>query len=224
MGKSRKIFVVDDHPIMRLGYKYLLNREDQLEVCGEASSVAEALSGIATHRPHLVIADISLDGASGIELVKQLHSENPEIHVVVVSMHDEALFAERALRAGARAYLMKNEVESRLVHAIQTVLDGGFYLSQRMNSQILSGFARGDSLTATSSLGRLTDRELQVFEMQGRGKSTREIGDAMHISPKTVETYRRRIKQKLSLDSTAALTHRAVEWLQSEKRGGESGN
>lgn len=219
MSEPRKIFVVDDHPIMRLGYKYLLNREDEFEVCGEASSVAEALTGIASQNPDLVIADISLDGASGIELVKQLHADRPDLNVVVVSMHDEALFAERALRAGARAYLMKSEVESRLVNAIKTVLQGGFYLSQKMNSQILAGFARGDRNTATSSLGKLTDRELQVFEMQGHGRSTREIGEAMHISPKTVETYRRRIKEKLSLDSTAALTHRAVEWLQSEQKG-----
>jgi DNA-binding NarL/FixJ family response regulator len=220
MSAKKKIFVVDDHPVMRLGYRYLLNRDERMEVCGEAGSVAEALVDIEATSPDLVIADISLGGVSGIELVKQLRTEKPEILTVVVSMHDENLFAERALRAGAKAYLMKNEVDAELLDAIRTVLDGGFFLSKKMNSQILSGFSNNARVGPTSSLEQLTDRELQVFELQGRGHTTREIGDLLHISHKTVETYRGRIKKKLSLESTTALTHRAIKWLQSTEKGG----
>lgn len=218
MSHKKKIFVVDDHPIMRLGYKYLLNREDAMEVCGEAGSVIEALEGIEKTNPDLVIADISLGGATGIELVNQLRTDRPAILTVVVSMHDEALFAERALRAGARAYLMKNEVDSELVNALRKVFAGEYYLSSKMNSQILAGFAGTGPSTPASSLNQLTNRELQVFELQGRGNTTKEIGEILHISHKTVETYRGRIKTKLSLGSTAALTHRAIEWLQSTER------
>ena len=210
----KQIFVVDDHPIMRLGYTSLLNRESDMEVCGEAGTVSEARDLIPACNPDLVIVDISLNGTSGIELVKILHADRPEILVMVVSMHDESLFAERALRAGARAYIMKSEVDAVLISALRTVLNGGFYLSENMNSKILSGYARGEAITKSSMLNQLTDRELEVFELQGRGLTTREIGDAMHISPKTVETYRGRIKKKLGLESTTALTHRAVQWIQ----------
>ncbi len=212
---QKKIFVVDDHPIMRMGYSFLLNREPDMEVCGEAGNVAEARERIPQCTPDLVIADISLNGTSGIELVKQLTTDSPEIMIIVVSMHDESLFAERALRAGARAYIMKSEVDAVLISALRTVLNGGFYLSENMNSKILSGYARGETVSPPSLLNQLTDRELEVFELQGRGLTTKEIGEAMHISPKTVETYRGRIKTKLCLDSTTALTHRAVQWVQS---------
>lgn len=212
-----KVFVVDDHPLLRRGYSYIVERESDLTLCGEADSAALAIDMIDATLPDLVITDISLEGMSGIELIKHLHAQHPQMPILVVSMHDETLFAERALRAGARGYIMKSSMESVIVGAIRQLLKGGFYLSDRMNTKVMLQFQNGNFAEASSPLDQLTDRELEVFEHYGRGLTTREISEALHISPKTVETHRGHIKEKLALDTSSELVQRAVQWVQSRE-------
>lgn len=214
---KRKIFVVDDHPIMRKGYQFLLAQEPDLEVCGEAGTALEALERIAEARPDLVVVDITLGGMSGLELVKHLQAQWPELPTLVVSTHDEALYGERALLAGARGYIMKNEVDTAVVEAIRRVLRGGFYLSEAMSTQILTRFQRQGSLPAAGDanpIRRLTDRELEVFERIGQGLTTQQIAEALLISPKTVESHRGRIKEKLAVATTTMLVQRATLWVE----------
>lgn len=213
---SQKIFVVDDHPIMRRGYASILDRQPDLEVCGEAGSADEALEKIPDSEADLVIVDISMEGMSGIELIKSLDAWDIDLPCLVVSMHDETLYAERALHAGAKGYIMKNEIDQTVVEAVRKILNGGFFLSDQMNNKILqrvSGTQRGID---ESPLEQLSDRELEVFELLGKGQSTKEIAEELVISPKTVETHRRRIKQKLGIDSSTELLQRAVLWLEKE--------
>ncbi|MEX1055611.1 MAG: response regulator transcription factor [Rhodothermales bacterium] len=216
MGLKRKIFVVDDHSIMRWGYIALINQEMDLEVCGEAGTALDALEKIAATKPDLAIIDISLDGMNGIELTKHLQALQPELPVLIVSMHDESLYGERALRAGAKGYIMKREARTRIVEAIRRVLNGSFYLSDEMSTKILLQYQGRRMDEESSSIERLSDRELEVFELFGRGFSTREIAESLLISPKTVESHRNRIKTKLAVDSTSELLQRAVQWVQME--------
>ena len=209
-----KIFVVDDHPVMRLGYAALINREPDLVVCGEAGTAEEALEKITA--PDLIIVDISMEGMGGLELIRHLRAYQPALPVLVVSMHDELLYGERALRAGARGYIMKSEVDTTIVEAIRHILSGGFYVSNRMSAKILLQYSDRRLDAEQSSIERLSDRELDVFKLMGQGLSTREIAEALHISPKTVESHRRRMKIKLAIDSTAMLLQRAVQWAQQE--------
>lgn len=222
--KSR-IFILEDHPVMRRGYRALINGEMDLEVIGEAETAAEALEKIERVPPDLVIADISLDGMNGIEFIKRLHTQYPDMEVLVVSMHDESLYAERALHAGAAGYLMKKEAESRVIPAIRRVLNGRYAVSDRIEDQIMVQFAGRIPLKEAAenpeSLSRLSDRELEVFELHGRGLSTREMAETLDISPKTIATHRGRIKSKLAVDSTPELVRRAVLWIESEKRATE---
>lgn len=218
--KSR-IFILEDHPIMRRGYRTLINGEMDLEVCGEAETAAEALEKIPEARPDLVIADISLEGMNGVEFIKRLQTEQPGLEVLVVSMHEESLYAERSLQAGAAGYLMKKEAESRVIPAIRQVLDGRYYVSDRIQDRIMHQFAGRIPSTEPAGqkavLSQLSDRELEVFELHGRGMSTRQMAEAMSISPKTVATHRGRIKTKLSIESTPELVRRAVVWIETEK-------
>ena len=216
MGMKRKIFVVDDHSIMRWGYIALINQEIDLEVCGEAGTALEALERIQATKPDLAIVDISLDGMNGIELTKHLQAILPELPVLVVSMHDESLYGERALRAGAKGYIMKKEARTSIVEAIRRVLSGSFYLSDEMSTKILLQYQGRRMDEEDSSIDRLSDRELEVFELFGRGFSTREIADSLLISPKTVESHRNRIKTKLAVESTSELLRLAVHWVQAE--------
>ncbi len=215
---QRKIFIVEDQPIIRRGYKSLINREPDLTVCGEADTPAEALKRIREAAPDLVLADITFEGMNGIEMTKRLRAWKPELRVLVVSMHDEALYGERALRAGARGYIMKDEVDTVVVRAIRRLLAGGFYLSEPMNARLLAQYVGHAHGNGRAALKRLTDRELQVFEHLGRGRSTHEIAEALRISPKTVESHRGRIKRKLGLETTATLVQHAVQWIQNEER------
>lgn len=217
MSMKRQVLVVDDHPVMRWGYISLINQESDLEVCGEAGSALEALEKINDCRPDIVIVDISLEGLNGIELTKHVRSQHPELPVLIVSMHDESLYGERALRAGARGYIMKKEARSKIVDAIRQVLRGSFYLSNEMSTKILLQYQGGRIENERSSIERLSDRELEVFELFGRGYSTREIAEALLISPKTVDSHRTRIKTKLAVDSTAELLQQAVQWTQTEQ-------
>jgi DNA-binding NarL/FixJ family response regulator len=211
---SRSILIVDDHPIMRRGYTSLLGRVADLEVCGEAGSAQEALALIEEHNPDLAIVDISLGGMNGIELTKHIRAEHPGTLVLVVSMHDESLYAERALAAGARGYIMKSEVDNAVVDAVRHVLDGGYYVSEAMSSKLFAQFGSGHRARGVDDpVERLSDRELEVFEMIGLGKSTVEIADALVISPKTVESHRAKIREKLGLGSGREVMRHAVQWL-----------
>lgn len=214
---KKRIYIVDDHPLMRRGYAFLLSRENDLEICGEAGSAEDALTELGRLSPNLLIADITLEGMNGIELTKRIHLEWPELPVLIVSMHDESLYAERALRAGARGFIMKREVDGVIVDAIRRVLDGGLFLSEAMSTQMLLRYSRRGLRPDVATIDSLSDRELEVFEMFGRGYSTREVAFALHISPKTVESHRGRIKEKLAIHSTAELVKRSVLWVQNRQ-------
>jgi DNA-binding NarL/FixJ family response regulator len=219
-----KIFILEDHAVMRRGYRALINGEMDIEVCGEAETAPEALERIPAAAPDLVIADISLEGMSGIEFIKRLRAEQPGLDVLVVSMHEESLYAERALQAGASGYLMKKEAESRVIPAIRQVLDGRHYVSDRIQDKIMLQFTgrmpAREIGRQDAGLSSLSDRELEVFELHGRGLSTREMAESMDISPKTVATHRARIKTKLGIRSTPELVQRAVLWIESERSNG----
>ncbi len=216
---KQRILVVDDHPVMRWGYMALINEEPDLEVCGEAGDAEEALGMLADLHPDLALVDVSLKGMNGIELTKHIVTEHPGIPVLVVSMHDEALYGERSLRAGARGYLMKRDARTRVLEAIRRVLSGGFYVSQELSTQILAQFHGRPGHRGTSAVEVLSDRELEVFELVGRGKSTRAIAELLHISPKTVESHRNRIKDKLAVGSMPELMRKAVQWVEFESVG-----
>jgi DNA-binding NarL/FixJ family response regulator len=211
---AHRIYIVDDHPLMRRGYRSLLESEPDLRVCGETGTVADALAEFKQASPDLVIVDITLGDVSGIDLIQRLHALQPDLPILVVSMHDEVLYAERALRAGARGYLTKGETEDDLVVTVRKLLAGGHHLTPRMQARAIeqmAGRAAGPGRPAESAL---TDRELEVYELLGRGFSTREVAETLHVSPKTVETYRGRIKDKLGLSDSTELLHRAVRYAQ----------
>jgi DNA-binding NarL/FixJ family response regulator len=212
--KRKKIFVVEDHAIVREGLSMLLNAQSDLSVCGVASSAEEARQAIVSSRPDLAIMDLSLEGSSGLDLVKDLKDRCPEVPVLVLSMHDETLYAERVLRAGARGYLMKREAGRELLVAVRRILEGKIYLSEGLSEVLLESVAQGRAAKGESPLSRLGDRELEVFELIGRGTKTSEIAKKLHISVKTVETHRARIKEKLGLADSAKLVEHAVRWAQ----------
>ena len=213
----QKIYVVDDHPLIRLGYAHLIGEQPDLTLCGEASSAAQALEEIPHAKPDLVITDISLKGMNGIELVKQLQAQDPDLPILVVSIHDEMLYAERALCAGARGYLTKCNMDKTIIGAIRCMLEGGYCFSEEVNRKIYLRCQGKNDDGDVPALGQLTDRELEVFERYGDGLSTRQIAEALNISPKTVETHRGRIKQKLALDTSTAMLQQAVQWVQEQR-------
>ena len=213
----KRIMIVDDHPVMRMGYRFLIESEPDLSVCCEAGSALEAMDIGRRDRPDLMIVDISLGGMNGIVLIKNLLAEMPDLLTLVVSTHDETIYSERAIHAGARGYVMKSEVDRTIVEAVRRVLRGGFYLSDQMSARILSQFQKmkkGGPDQASSEIDQLSDRELEVFELIGEGMSIQDIADALLISPKTVESHRGRIKQKLSLETSTALLQRATLWVE----------
>lgn len=213
---KHKIFVVDDHPVMRKGYRFLIEQEPDLMVCGEAGTALDALDAIEEVHPDLVLVDISLGGMSGLELVKSLHTRDADLAMLVISMHDESLYAQRALLAGARGYIMKNEADTAVIEGIRQVLRGGFYLSEAISTRILLQYQQRGTLPAQHNddpLERLSDRELDVFELMGQGNTTKQIAEALLISPKTVESHRGRIKSKLAIASTSQLVQRATLWV-----------
>ncbi len=212
----KKILIVDDHPLMRKGLAMTLNAEPDLNVCGQVADAEEALGALEEFNPDLAIVDISLPGMSGLELIKHMQALRPELRTLVVSRHDEALYAERAIRAGARGYVMKLEASDMIVKAVRRVLNGGIYVSEEINERLLLGLAAGRQELAQSPLEVLSDRELEVFELTGRGLGTREIAERLHLSVKTVESYRARIKDKLNLKTAAELMQHAVQWVEGE--------
>jgi len=208
----KRILVVDDHPMMRAGLTQLINKQAAMEVCWEAGGPSEAMAVIPHHHPDLIIADLTMKTGSGLDFIKDARTLHENIPILVVSMHDEKVYAERCLRAGASGYIMKEESAEHLVSAIQRVLDGGVYLSETMSARILKSVSGANSRNTDSPLQTLTDREFEVFQLIGRGKTSNEIAGQLHISPRTVDVHRSQIKEKLHLKSGTALVHYAVQW------------
>jgi DNA-binding NarL/FixJ family response regulator len=206
-----KVFLIDDHPIVRQGLALFIDREPDLMVCGEADSATSALQAIREAAPDFVVLDISLDGPDGLELLKTLRVRYPNLPVLVLSMHDEAVYAERALRAGANGYIMKQEATDRVLTAIRHILSGDVYLSDRLTKRMLQQFVNG-SVSPRDPLAKLSDRELEVYRLIGAGHSTRQIADELHVSTKTIESYQAHIKEKLALRNARELVQHAVEW------------
>lgn len=213
-NNKHRIYIVDDHPLMRKGMAMTLDNELEMEVVGQSETAEEALQKIPELKPDLAVVDISLPGMNGIELIKHLLNHQPELKVLVISRHDEELYAERAIRAGARGYLMKLEAGDTLVTAVRRILSGNLYLSSEIGSNLIMKLATGKSGSGDDPLQLLSDRELEVFELTGLGKTTNEIAEKLHVSVKTVESYRARIKEKLDLKSANDLLRRAVQWIE----------
>jgi DNA-binding NarL/FixJ family response regulator len=217
--EKRRIFLVDDHAILRQGLANVLNQQENLTVCGEAGNPAEALVAIERLQPDLAVVDVSLRLGDGLELLKDLRARQPQLITLVLSMHDEALYAERALRAGARGYVMKLEKIDRLLLAINRVLSGAIYVSDHVAAQAVRRLADGTTSHELEEkpdayVERLTDRELQVFRLIGRGLGTRLIAETLHLSRKTIESHREHIKAKLGLKNGSELIQRAIQWAQ----------
>ena len=213
LPESIRIVVVDDHPLFRHGLIQLLNSDDGFAVCGEASSAGEALDVVRKVKPQLVIADLGLKGPNGIELTKSLLAEFPRLPVLILSMHDESLYAVRSLRAGARGYVTKQEALGSVLEAVRHVMDGQTYLSPKMASQVISKVVVNRIAPEEEITDRLSDRELEVLEMIGAGKEVKAIATALHLSPKTVETHRSHIKEKLNLENARQVARFAVQWV-----------
>ena len=214
-GKA-KIMIVDDHPIMRRGLAELINIEKDMVVCAEAETSAEALDAIKIKKPDLLLVDLSLREENGLELVKNVKAHYPSVPMLVLSMHDESFYAERALRAGAKGYIMKQQAASLVLIAIRRVLSGEVYVSETMSSQMLKQVTGQKDKTKAAGIERLSDRELEVFRLIGNGFGTRQIAQRLSRSVKTVETYREHIKLKLDLKDSSELVRHAIQWLQSE--------
>lgn len=212
---KRKIFIVDDHPIVRKGLSQMINQEADLVVCGEADSAQHALESLKKSQPDLIIVDISLQGIDGIELIKIIKARYSNLPALVVSMHDESLFAERALRVGARGYIMKQEAIEKMMEAIRRVLRGELYISEGVSANIVKRFIDGKTEATKSAIESLSVRELEVFQLIGKGIGTRQIADNLNVSIKTVESYRANIKEKLNLKNATELMKHAVHWVES---------
>jgi DNA-binding NarL/FixJ family response regulator len=214
-----RILLVDDHPLMRKGLAMSLDSEPDLTVVAQCADAEEAMRVLEEAKPDLAVVDVSLPGMSGLELVKHMLALREDLKILVASRHDESLYAERAIRAGARGYVMKLEAGDVILKAVRRVLNGGIYVSDEINERLLMGMVRGHHSLATSPLEVLSDRELEVFEMTGKGHGTRDIAERLHLSVKTVESYRARIKNKLNLTSAAELMQHAVNWVEGEGAG-----
>ncbi len=212
-----KILIVDDHPILRMGMKELLNQEDGFHVCAVAEDIRSARKALQKHLPDMAIIDISLAGDNGLDLVKEINCSDRSIPTLVLSMHDESVWAERAIRAGARGYIMKKEAAESIVQAIRNILDGKIHVSEKILTHLLGRLHINPDNRYASTEEVLTDRELEVFRLIGSGLSTREIAERINLGIKTIGTYRDRIKQKLGLKSAAELTRRAVLWTEKDQ-------
>jgi len=218
-AEARRVLIVDDHPIVRQGLKRLIEQERDLVVCGEAETVREARQLIRDTAPDVVIVDLLLRQSDGIELVRDVHAHHPALPMLVLSMHDEAIYAERMLAAGASGYIMKQAAGDQFLTALRRVLDGGIYVSDAVGNSMIQKFASGGAYLATSPIDRLSNRELQVLQMIGRGMSTREAAETLNLSIKTVESHRQRLKRKLNLTTAAQLVQYAVNWAGGRETG-----
>jgi DNA-binding NarL/FixJ family response regulator len=212
-----RVVIVDDHPLLRKGVGQLIDNEKDLSVVGEAEDAAKALTMIEAARPDVALIDISLGGASGIELLKNIKARFPKLLVLVLSMHDESVYAHRALRAGASGYIMKQEATEKVLTALRKVIRGEVYLSDRLGTRMLNTLVGGRSSAAASPIEALSDRELEVFSLIGQGHGTRPIAEKLHLSVKTIESHRAHIKEKLNLQTATELVHHAIQWVQSER-------
>jgi DNA-binding NarL/FixJ family response regulator len=211
MLRKRTVLLVDDHPVVRQGLALLINREPDLAVCGDAEEASAALRRIEELKPDLIVVDISLKGPDGLDLLKDIRARDPNLPVLILSMLDELLYAERALRAGANGYIMKQEATERVLVAIRRILGGEVYVSDRMADRMLHRFVGGGQTSQRSPIAALTDRELEVFRLIGEGRGTRQIAEELHISVKTVESYQAHIKEKLCLKNSRELVQRAIQ-------------
>ena len=214
-----KILIVDDHPIVRQGLTQLINQEDDLVVCAQAENAHQALLAIGRTKPDMAVVDITLKDRSGLELIKDIRAQYPDMAVLALSMHDESLYAKRALRAGARGYVMKAEATENVVKAIRQVLDGRVYLSDKMSTRMMHELVGREADVSSSDIDRLSDRELEVFTMIGQGIGTGRIARKLCLSVKTIETYRAHIKEKLDLEDASALLTYAIQWVNSQDKG-----
>lgn len=213
------ILIVDDHPIFRMGMKELLNQEEDFLVCAVAENITEARRAIREHKPDLAIIDISLSEENGLDLVKEIAADTCPLPILVLSLHDESVWAERAIRAGAKGYVMKKEASESVISAIRNILDGKIHVSPDMMAHLLDKFQVNPGGRGAPTVDILTDRELEVFRLIGSGLATREIAARMNLGIKTIGTYRDRIKQKLCIKNAAELTRRAVLWIEKEHFG-----
>lgn len=207
-----RVMLVDDHPIVRQGISLLIAQEADMEVCGEAESVPEALEAIGRTGPDVAVVDLTLKEGLGLELIKDIKVRYPKVVAMVYSMRDETFYAERVLRAGARGYVTKEEGGRTVIDAIRKVMTGQIFLSEAMASKMIGQFVGGTAETPTDSIHNLTDRELEIFELIGLGLPTREIAQRLHLSPKTVDSHREHIKEKLQIDNATDLLKHAIEW------------
>jgi DNA-binding NarL/FixJ family response regulator len=214
---KKRILVVDDHPIVRQGLALLINREADLLVCGEAEDAMGAMHVLASAKPDVLIVDLSLSGPDGLDLLKNIRITHPALPVLILSMHDELIYAERALRAGANGYIMKQVATEKVLVAVRRILAGEIYVSDRIANRMLKHYITGSGTTRSSSIADLSDRELEVFRLIGEGHGTRQIAEELHISIKTVESYQAHIKDKLLLRSSRELMQHAIQWNMSGK-------
>jgi DNA-binding NarL/FixJ family response regulator len=216
---QKRLLIVDDHPMMRTGLAQLIDNEGDLKVCAEADNAGQALDLAVSQTLDLILLDISLPDKNGLELIKDIRALKPGLPILVVSMHDESLYTERVLRAGGRGYIMKQEGGKKLLQAVRQVLNGQIYVSEKMSAVILETFSGRRAEAAVSPLQQLSDREFEVFQLIGQGKSTRDIAAHLHLSAKTVEVHRLNIKKKLKLKTATDLVRHAVRWLDTEESG-----
>ena len=217
-AKKARILIVDDHPMTRAGLVHLINHQPEMVVDGEAEDAAQALDLLASKRPDLMLIDITLPGKSGLELIKDVKAMLPDLPMLVLSMHDESLYADRVLRAGARGYITKHEGGDKLMGAIRHVLNGRIYVSESMSAHILEIFSGGQTGIDRSSIQKLSDREFGVFEALGEGLSSHEIAKKLHLSAKTVDAHRANIKTKLKINTTAELISFSARWTATQSK------
>lgn len=216
-AEKSKILIVDDHPMIRQGLASLIDDQPDLVTCGQAEDAPEALKAISETKPDIVVLDISLKSSSGIELMKSIKAQYPKLPVLILSMHDEDLYAERALRAGSMGYIMKSEASEKLLTAIYHILGGQIYVSDKISNRLLHKLARGKIEMTGSPIDSLSDRELEVFRLIGQGFGTHQIAEKLYLSVKTIETYRTHIKEKLNLANADELRQYSIQWLNSQK-------
>jgi DNA-binding NarL/FixJ family response regulator len=214
--KKTQVFIVDDHPVVRDGLASIINHEQDLNICGQAEDAFQALKAIAELEPDVVVADISLKNSNGIELTKSIKTEYPRISIIVLSIHDESVYAERALLAGAKAYLMKDTISENIIRAIRTVLNGEIFVSDNILKKFLHKIAGDKAGVAKTSIDSLSDREFEIFRLIGEGLKASLIAQQLHLSIKTIETYRTRIKEKLGIDNASELLQYSIRWEKSQ--------
>ncbi len=212
-----RVLIVDDHQIMRQGLAALIDQEDDLEVCDQAEDIHEALGAIERSKPDIAIVDLSLKECSGLDLIKDIQIRWPDLKIMVLSMHDESFYAERVLRAGAKGYVTKAEVATKVIDGLRAVLAGDIYVSQKISEKMLRKMVGGKNKVDMFPLDRLSDREFEVFELIGQGLQSKEVAERLHLSSKTIDAHRDHIKKKLDLDSATALLTYAVQWVQFER-------